>query len=341
MIIDIHTHYAPNGLYAAASSGRDWYGVQFQRDARGREQIMVGDESFPLDTGLDLRDPLKRIAERTADEGIDFEVLCLIGNLLTWVHYLDTPRAVACCRELNEELAALEKAHPQHYRGLAMLPLQDTNAALQELEHAVKDLGLRSVLVCTSVQGKNLDDPALLPVLEAAAEADVFVNTHPPLWTHAGTGRYPRYFFQNSFGAPLESSLALMSVIYSGILDRHPELKISFRQAGGWVPYGVGRFSLRYHQRDDARPMAEPPEAYLGRVYYDCLIHDADSLQFLVDRVGADHVMLGTDNPAGGGIIGGTVAWIREQPWLSEQDKENILCGNAARLLGLPAAIPA
>ena len=341
MIVDIHTHYAPSSLYAAAGRGKDWYGVTFSRDAQGHQVATLGDYRFPLEGGLDIRDPAQRIADRVADEGIDFEVLTLIGNLLTWVNELDTEQAVACCRELNEELAALEKSHPQHYRGLAMLPLQDTAAALRELERAVKDLGLRSVLFTTSVQGKNLDDPALLPVLEAAAEADVFVNTHPPLWNHAGTGRYPRYFFQNSFGAPLESSLALMSVIYSGILDRHPNLKISFRQGGGWVPYGVGRFSLRYHQRDDARPMAEPPEAYLGRVYYDCLIHDADSLRFLVNRVGADHVMLGTDNPAGGGIIGGTVAWIREQPWLSDPDKENILCGNAARLLGLPAAIPA
>jgi hypothetical protein len=81
-------------------------------------------------------------------------------------------------------------------------------------------------------------------------------------------------------------------IIYSGLLDRYPDVKVSFRQAGGWVLYGVGRFSLRYHQREDARPMAEPPEAYLGRLYYDCLIHDSDSLQFLVNRVGADHVML-------------------------------------------------
>jgi aminocarboxymuconate-semialdehyde decarboxylase len=216
--------------------------------------------------------------------------------------------------------------------------MQDTNLALRELEHVVKDLGMRSIVIGTTVLGNLLDDPSLLPVLEAAAQAGVFINTHPPLFGVTGSERLPRFFFTNSFGAPLESSIAIMSIIYSGLLDRYPDVKISFRQGGGWVLYGVGRFSLRYHQRDDARPMAEPPEAYLSRLYYDCLIHDSESLHFLINRVGADHVMLGTDNPAGGGIIGGTVRWIREQPYLSDTDKANILGDNAARLLGLETA---
>jgi aminocarboxymuconate-semialdehyde decarboxylase len=341
MIVDIHTHYAPSGLYAAADRGKDWYGASIARDGAGGEQIVFGNWRSGLHPDLSIRDPERRIQGRKDDEGIEFEALCLIGNLLTWVYHLEPRQAAACCREVNQELADLENAYPQSFRGLAVLPMQDRDAALRELEHVVKDLDMRSIVIGTTVLGKLLDDPTLLPVLEAAAEAGVFINTHPPLFGVTGSERLPRYFFTNSFGAPLESSIAVMSIIYSGLLDRHPDVKISFRQAGGWVLYGVGRFSLRYHQREDARPMAEPPEAYLGRLYYDCLIHDSDSLQFLVNRVGADHVMLGTDNPAGGGIIGGTVRWIREQPYLSETDKTNILGGNAARLLGLETTVPA
>ena len=167
------------------------------------------------------------------------------------------------------------------------------------------------------------------------------MTSHPPTRDRAGEERFPRYFFANSFGAPLESSLAVMSVIYSGLLDRCPDLRLSFTHGGGWVQYGVGRFTLRYHQREDARPMAAPPEDYLRRMYYDCLIHDAESLKLLVRRVGSERIMIGTDYPAGGDILGGAVNWIQARDWLAPADKENILWRNAARLLELPVAAPA
>jgi aminocarboxymuconate-semialdehyde decarboxylase len=336
VIIDMHAHYTPRGFLEAAKRGKSWYGWRMLHDAQGQEYLSLGERVFPFPQGSDLLNPEKRIQTRIAEQGIDFEALIVIGYM--WNYHLEPKEGVAFCREVNQELADVQKAYPQHYRGLAILPMQDPATAVKEMEHAVKDMGLGSFAIAASVNGRNLDDPTVLPILEAAAAANVSLTVHGPLWGRAGEERFPRYYFSNSFGAPLESSLAVMSVIYSGLLDRYPDLRICFTHGGGWVPYGMGRFALRYQQREDARPMAASPETYLGRMYYDCLIHDSESLKLLVSRVGADHIVIGTDYPAGGDIPGGAANWIRQQPFLSGEDKEKILWRNVARFLGLPAA---
>ena len=135
------------------------------------------------------------------------------------------------------------------------------------------------------LRGLNLDEPSVLPILEAAAAMDVAICVHPTIVEQGG--RFPRYHFWNSFGASLKFSLAAMSVIYSGLLDRYPDTRILFTQGGGWIQFGVGRLDLRYQQHANARPMASPPADYLARMYFDCLVHDLDSLDLLVRRAGA------------------------------------------------------
>lgn len=333
MIIDMHAHYLPTGFLEATKRGQDWYGWRLFKDASGGAYLAVEERSFPIPSNSDVLEPEKRHAIRKREQDVDMEALIVLAYM--WNYHLETKQAIAVCREVNQELADIQKSYPEYYRGLALLPMQDTASAIAEMERAVKDLGLRSFAIGASVNGKNLDDPTLMPVLEAAADANVTLSVHPPMWDRAGEGRFPRYYFANSFGAPLESSLAGMSIIYSGLLDRHPNLKIALSQGGGWVHYGIGRFTLRYHQRQDARPMQRPPEEYLGMMYYDCLVHDAGSLQLLIDRVGADRVMIGTDWPAGGDIPGGAPQWIQKQDFLSEADKLKILYKNAATFLGI------
>jgi aminocarboxymuconate-semialdehyde decarboxylase len=279
-----------------------------------------------------LDDPPARAALRKA-AGIDFEALIIAGNF--WNHHLDESDAIKFTREVNEEVAEAQAACPDQFHGLAVLPMQHPKIALRELEYAAGKLGLRSVAICSNVRGLNLDDPTLLPILEVAAKMKLSITVHPPLFDKAGDDRFGRHMFWNSFGAPLESSLAAMSVAYSGLLDRHPDLRIMFTQGGGWIHFGVGRLDLRYRQREDARPMAEPPANYLSRMYFDCLIHDTHSLRLLLTRAGTDHVFIGTDFPFDGDIIGGSVNWIRNCDFITAQDKDNILWHNAERFLGL------
>ena len=332
--IDMHAHWSPRGLLARNAAGDDWYGWKVLRDAKGGEHVALGDRVLAFAASRStLTDPLARADERLQHEGIGMEALVLTG--VFWNYHLDIERARRFTREVNAELAEIQRAHPERFAGLAILPMQHPQLAMEELDHAVHHVGLRAVLIASNVRGQNLDEPPVLAVIEAAVRAGVAVVVHPVYWGKPGEERFPRYHFENSFGAPLESSLAAMSIAYSGLYDRHPDARIMFTQGGGWIHFGVGRFNLRYQQRADARPMAKPPVDYLRAMYFDCLVHDEDSLALLARRAGAERIMIGTDYPASGNIIGGAVPWIAKSPLFSDAQKQSILHRNARRFLGL------
>lgn len=334
MAIDMHAHFAPRGLINQSKAGKDWYGWRVLHDAGGREMVSLGERvSMVSPSKSALDDPAARAAMRKEAEGIDIQALILTGTYFNY--HLDEGEAASFCREVNEEVAEVQAAFPDRYYGIAVLPMQHAKLALREMEYAAGKLGLRTIVVGSAVRGLNLDEPAVLPVLEQAAALGLSIIVHPIIWDKAGENRFPRYHFWNSFGAPLESSLAAMSIVYSGFLDRHSDVKLMFTQGGGWIQFGVGRLELRYGQRADARPMARPPLEYLSRLYFDCLVHDYDSLELLIKRAGTGHVFIGTDYPAGGDIVGGAVKWIKDCPFLTQQDKEKILIGNARKFLGL------
>lgn len=334
MAIDMHSHYIPRGLIRQSAAGRDWYGWRIYKDARGREHIALGERVAEFNaSAATLDDPARRAADRKKNEGVDLEALVLLANF--WNHHLDESEAVKFCREVNDEVAEVQRAYPDRYQGVAVLPMQHPKLALQELERASGALGLRTISIASNVRGLNLDEPTVLPVLEAAAAAGVSVIVHPTMWDKAADARLPRYHFWNSFGAPLESSIAAMSVVYSGLLDRHPEARFMFTQGGGWIHFGVGRLTLRYLQREDARPMKRPPAEYLSRLYFDCLVHDYDSLELLKKRAGASRIFIGTDYPAGGNIIGGAVPWIEKCAFLTDEEKQQVLWRNGAEFLQL------
>jgi|GEM_PF-624409 aminocarboxymuconate-semialdehyde decarboxylase len=345
MIIDMHTHFIPRGFYEAAKKGKDWYGCTLVKghvdDGSGgisNEHMIISGVTYPIFKGeAELSDPEERSRKRKLDEDIDIQALMVIGYL--WNYHLDTKKGSAFSLEVNRELADLQNSYPSQYVGMGVLTMQDTRQAIKEIDYLVKDLGIRSVALATSVNGKNLDDPTIMPILEEAARAGLFLNFHVPSLGIVGSDyaldRFPRYYFRNSLGIPVETTLSIASIIYGGLLDKFPDAKISFRNAGGFMPYGSGRFDHHYNTREDSKAMDHPPSTYLKYIYYDCLIHDSLSLKYLVDKVGADHLMLGTDYPALDGMPNGTVRWIRNQSFLSDNEKAKILGGNAARLLGL------
>ncbi len=190
MAIDMHAHWTPRGLIAELAAGRDWYGWRVLCDQYGRE--FAASSSHTVNRAVSkstLKDPSARAAAREAKDAINFEALLLNGSFYNYE--LDEADAARFCREINEELAEVQTAHPDRFRGIAILPMAHQKVALNELEYATGRLGLRAVATLSNVRGLNLDEPSVLPILEAAAAMDVAICVHPTIVEQGG--RFPRY----------------------------------------------------------------------------------------------------------------------------------------------------
>jgi len=339
--IDIHNHFVPAEVFKTGTSRRDWYGARLEKNARGETRIVVNGIVLPHQPEEDLRllnvtrFPDERI-QKAGEAKLDVQVM----GVAAWFanYHLDAKNGSAYCREVNEELAALERSYPDSFRGMAMLPWQDTDAALKVLDHAVRDLKLRAVYVATNINGRDLDDPGLGPIFEALASEGVPLFCFPAHPVLSQKERMSRYASGVSIGAPVEATLAVMSVVFGGVLDRNPALKICFFNGGGFAVYNLGRLSFAYHSKPEARTMKRPPEEYIRQVYYDSQVYGAETMKFLLEQVSADNILLGTDYPLGW-YVNGTVNWLEGLPFLSAGEKEKILGKNAARLIGMAESL--
>ncbi len=335
--IDNHSHFWPDGMLKAAAAGRSWYGWSALDRRGGKSVVAFGPRIAPFNPPpADLAAPDARSQLRWETHGVALECVMPVGFLFNYD--LTGADARDYAREINEELAELQRAQPDRYRGMAFLPLQDTDAALAEVEYAIKELGLRAFAIGSNIAGKNVDDPTVLPVLEEIARADAALMIHPPYWGKVGENRLPRYQFPRTFGAIYEDGVNVASIMYSGILDRFPDFRVSFPHGGGTINGLIGRLDLRYHGQGDSNYLQSAPSEYLQRMYYDCLVHDELVLRFLVERVGYRQLMIGTDFPFDGDIPGGSTHWIRGLDWLDDNQKEDILWRNGARFMALGEA---
>ena len=335
---DLHTHFWPQSFLDTTAAGKPWFGWTLETDG-GDGLLLTGGGHGPyLVKGyhrVDLKDPEMRIGRRIAEQGIDFEAVMIVGYL--WSYHLDQSESSALARDVNDELAALEKEDANHFSGLAHLPLPHTRAAIAEVERCVRDLGLRHFAVASHVNGRNLDDPAIAPVVEAIAEAGGTLSVHPAFFDKIGEhDRLSSTLFRNGLAAPLEAGVALISLMATGVFDRYPDFTAWVSHGGGASMYAMGRFQRRYLAMDPSeRPMPHPPKEYLRRFYYGNLVHDDESLRLLLDRVGSDRVTIGTDHPFPWDHAGGSANWIRAADFLSPDDRDNILWRNAGTFLGV------
>jgi aminocarboxymuconate-semialdehyde decarboxylase len=289
-IIDVHTHFIPPELVADARAGRalDRIAVQ-QRD--GAEWLVHPQGyGYPLSPEFFDLDAKHREMDRL---GIDAAVLSLTPTLL--FYWLDAAQAADFCRLANDSLARFVK-QSDRLHGVAVVPLQDPDAAAAELRRAVRDLGLRGAEIGTTVEKMPLDDPRCDPFFAAAAELDVPVILHP---YYVGTRpQLTDFYMTNLTGNPLETCIAASRLILSGWMDRHPAVKVMLVHSGGFMPFQVGRLDHGHRVRNETNAhITAPPSTYLRRFWYDTITHAATPLKFLVDLVGADRVVLGTDLP--------------------------------------------
>lgn len=291
--IDLHTHILPERWPDLAA--RYGYGgfVSLEHHAPCRARMVIDGKPFREITD-NCWDPARRLAECDRDR-VRVQVLSTVPVMFSyWARPAD---GLDLARLLNDHLAAVVAAHPRRFIGLGTLPMQDAGLAVPELERCVRELGLAGVQIGTHVNGMDLDHPSLFPVFEAAAALGAAVFVHP--WDMLGKERMTRYWLPWLVGMPTETCLAICAVMFGGVLERLPALRIGFAHGGGSFPGTWGRIAHGFVARPDLVAVNNPvpPERYLGRFYLDSLTHDPEMLRHLLRLVGADRVALGSDYP--------------------------------------------
>src|SRR5438105_1244131 len=291
VIVDVHVHYVSPGAFDAARRQPDTYGVRLLPGDGVRLQI--GDEP-PTRPLLPARYTLDRHTKVLAEQGID---PAEFGPLMDVAAYsLPMAQGAAWSRLQNEALAGALREAPGVHRGLATVPLQEPAAAAAELRFAVRELGLRGAMVDPNALGRPLGDGAFDPFWKAAADLAAPIVLHPFLLE--AVERFGRHYLHNLVGYPFETTLAAASLILGGTLDRFPGLSVVLVHGGGFLPYHIGRFDRAHETRPEARvDDAGLPSRYLRRFFYDTLVQRPEALRYLVQLVGHDRVMLGSDHP--------------------------------------------
>jgi aminocarboxymuconate-semialdehyde decarboxylase len=278
-----------------------------------------------------LRDQLENPERRIADMkqmGLDLTVLSIAPP--HFFYNLDGEVTVDLSRRQNNRLSEIVRAYPAKFVGMATVPLQNVEAAVAELERAILNLGLKGVEVGSNIRGRYLGDQIFWPFYETAAHLDIPIFIHPR--DVAGTDRMKDFYFPNLIGNPLDTTIAAAHIIFSGVLDRFPRLKIILAHAGGQLPYICGRLGHGFEVRPECKELIKrSPLDYVNRFYFDTIAHDTDSLRFLISRAGADRVVMGTDYPYDMGDMDPvrTVGKLTELP---EDQKSKILGENAVSL---------
>lgn len=328
MTIDVHAHCVPAGVLDTllAESGR--YGIEIrEQDGRRRALIAGRVAAGPLLPGL--LDLDRRLAAMDG-AGVAVQVLSSWIDLTAYALGADTGARYA--RMFNEGLAALVAAHPARFRAVCTVPLQAPQRAADELRHAVVELGLDGVEIATTVDGRDLDDAALAPFWRAAEELRCLVLIHP--YASLAGRDTSRHFLGNLVGNPAETTLALGNLVFGGVLERHPDLQLCLVHGGGFAPYQAGRWDRAYRSgaRGAAAALTRSPGEWLRRLHYDTVLHSPASLRFLLDTMGAEQVVLGSDYPFEMGDPD-PLATVEAVAGLTERERDLVLRGNLERLL--------
>lgn len=291
--IDIHTHIIPEQLPKWAE--KFGYGgfVNLEHQSNCQAKMMIDGAFFRM---LDSNcwDPKVRIHECDNSQ-INIQVLSTIPVLFSyWAQAKDT---YDVARFLNDHISSIVRQYPDRFIGLGTLPLQDPDLAIIELQRCMNELGLAGIQMGSHINDWNLDDPALFPFYATAEELGACIFVHP--WDMVGKEKMPKYWLPWLVGMPAETSLAICSMIFGGVMEQFPNLRIAFAHGGGAFPGSYGRIKHGFEVRPDLMAINNPnhPDTYLGKFWVDSLVHDADMLHKLIALFGHEKIALGTDYP--------------------------------------------
>lgn len=329
-IIDGHSHFLPTSAKEAARRSGTWFGRELHIRHDGTPVMSFRGTTLAFKSPLHLHSPTERVLEMDGRQ-VDVEVLSLVPPLLGYE--LDLAIAVGMNRQVNDDIAEAISTCPGRYLGFAAIPAQDADAAVDELQHAMARPGFVGVELGTNVGELDWGAPRLLPILDAAQDLGAVVFFHP----HAIRAKetLKSHYFSNIIGNPLETTIAAGSLIFSGVLDKLPDLQILLCHGGGYLSVASGRFNHGWRVRvENAGSSARPPGEYLRRFHVDTITHDPVGLRHLIDHHGADRVVLGSDYPADMGPVD-PVGDIESHTDLTAEDRAAILGGNLARMFAM------
>jgi aminocarboxymuconate-semialdehyde decarboxylase len=325
--VDIHTHILPEDW----PDLRERYGyggfIQLHvEDGCGR---MMKDGELFREVDPDLWDPDTRL-EDCARDSVDVQVISTVPVMFSY--WAEPEDCLDLSIMLNDHIAQCVEKYPKRFIGLGTVPMQAPNLAAKELERCVKELGLAGIEIGTHVNNTNLDQPEFEPIWETAEKLGAAVFVHP--WDMMGMEQLRDYWMPWLVSMPAETSRAICSLLMGGVLERYPKLRFAFAHGGGSFPATLGRISHGFDVRPDLCQVetTTPPREFVDKLYFDSLVHDAMTLDFLVDKVGADRLALGTDYPfpLGEHRPGKLVESTSYPPHV----KERILSGSALEWLG-------
>jgi aminocarboxymuconate-semialdehyde decarboxylase len=279
---------------------------------------------------------LSDIAVRLADmDKMGIDIQAVSPAPFQYYYFAEPAFGAELARDVNDGIANLVTQWPDRFVGIGTVPLQNADMAVAELERAVKQLGLRGIEINTHVNGKNLTDPSLglEKFFRRVDELGVALFMHPNGFTEAN--RLLDHYLNNVIGNPLDTTVAVSHLIFDGVMERNPGLKVLLAHAGGYIAHYWARMDHAHRARPDCRTViSKPPSSYLEKFYFDTITFDPTMLGNLISRYGADHVLLGTDYPYDMGEED-PLALIESVKRLKRSDKDMIMGGNAARLLGI------
>jgi aminocarboxymuconate-semialdehyde decarboxylase len=330
--IDIHTHIIPENIpdYKTIFGYGGFVHLDHHKPCCAKMMI---DDKFFREVEDNCWDAEKRIQD-CDQHHVHHQVLSTIPVMFNY--WAPAKDALVVSRFLNDHIAGIIQKYPDRFSGLGTVPLQDPEMAIAEMERCVLELGMRGVQIGSHVNNWNLDAPELFPFFKAAERLNASVFVHP--WEMAGKEKMPKYWLPWLVGMPAETSLAICSMIFGGVFERLPKLRVAFAHGGGSFPSTIGRIEHGFHARPDLVAVDNPvnPRSYIGKFYVDSLVHDPMMLDYLLALFGAECIAMGSDYPFPlGELSPGKL--IKSMPY-SDEIKQRLLSGSALEWLGMNAS---